>query len=87
MSEAEGDELLFEVAHAVLHVTAALQLLQLHTVLVQPLTIGMGLGQLFFNLAVIVYLALLRVDEQDFAWLQAALADYVARLEVHHADL
>ena len=71
--------------HAVLHVATALQFLQLHAVLAEPLAVGMGLGQLLLDLAVVIDAAFLRVDEQYLARLQAAFADHVARLEVHHA--
>ena len=82
---AELDEPLLQMVHAVRHVATALQLLQLHAVLAEPFAIGMGLGQLFLDLAVVVDPALLRVDEQNLSRLQTAFADHVARLEVHHA--
>ncbi len=85
LSIAELDEPPLQMVHAVLHVATALQLLQLHAVLAEPLAVGMGLGQLGLDLAVVVDAALLRVDEQDLARLQSAFADHVARLEIHHA--
>ena len=87
LSEAEVHEFALEVAHAILHVTAALQLLQLHAVLTQPLAVGMCLGKLLFDLTVVVDLTLLRVNQQDLTWLQAAFRNHVARFEVHHAHL
>ena len=87
LSEAESDELLLIVAHAVLHVASALQLLELHAILVQPFAIRMCLGQLFLDLAVVVNLTLLGIDEQNLTRLQTPLANHVARFEVHHTNL
>ena len=47
----------------------------------------MGLGQLFLNLAVVIDLTLLRINQQDLTWLQTTFRHHVARLEVHHAHL
>ena len=47
----------------------------------------MSLGQLLLNLAIVVYLTLLGVNQQNLTWLQATLRYYVAWLEVHHANL
>ena len=44
-------------------------------------------GQLLLNLAIVVYLTLLGVNQQNLTWLQAALRYHVAWLEVHHANL
>ena len=84
LAETEVHQLAFKMAHTVLHMATALQLLQLHTVLVQPLLVGMRLGQLFLDLAIIIDLSFLCVDEQDLARLQATFADHIAWLEVHH---
>ena len=65
----------------------ALQLLQLHTVLVQPLAIGMRLRQLLLDFAIAVYLTFLGVNQQNLTGLQAAFRHHVARLKIHHADL
>ena len=78
---------MLQVTHTVLYMTTALQLLQLHTVLAKPFTVGMGLGQLLFNLTVVIDLAFLRVNQQNLSRLQAPLRYDIAWLEVHHAYL
>ena len=65
---------------------AALELLQLDTVCLEPFAIGMRLCQLFLYLAIVVNLAFLRVDKQNLTRLQASFADNVAWFEVHHTD-
>ena len=87
LTKAEGHQLGVEIAHAVIHLTTTLQFLQLHAILVQPVAIRMGLGQLLLNLAVVVYLTFLRINQQDLTWLQTTLRHHIARLEVHHANL
>ena len=87
LTKAEGDEFLFVVSDTVLYVATALQFLQLHTVFVQPLAIGMSFGQLFLDLTIVVDLTLLCIDEQDLTWLQTAFAHHIARFEVHHTHL
>ena len=84
---AEDYEFALQIGHHILHLAPTLQFLQLHAVLCQPLPVGMRLGQVLLDLAVVVNLPLLRVDEQDFSRLQPPLADHVARLKVHHAHL
>ena len=76
---------LLQVLHAVRHMAPALQFLQLHAVLAEPLTIRMRLGQLLLYLTVVVDLSLLRVDEQNLSRLQTTLAHHITRLKVHHA--
>ena len=44
----------------------------------------MCLRQLLLDFSVIIYLAFLRVDEQNLSGLQTSLAHHVARFEVHH---
>ena len=87
LTKAKGDQFLLVVLHAVIYVPATLQLLQLHAVLVEPLAIRMCLGQLLLDFAIIVYPALLRVNQQNLTRLQATLANYVTWLKVHHAHL
>ena len=65
----------------------ALQLLQLYAVRGQPLAVGMFRCQLLLYLAVIVYLALLRVYQQYLTRLQAAFLCHLRRVKVHHAYL
>ena len=67
--------------------TTALQFLQLHTVLAEPFTVGMGLGQLFLNLTIVIDLAFLSVYQQNLSRLQTPLRYDIAWLEVHHAYL
>ena len=66
---------------------AALQLLQLHTVLAEPFAVGMRLCQPLLDLTIVVYLAFLCVDEQDLPWLQAPFAHHTGWFKVHHAHL
>ena len=87
LSEAKRQQPALQVAHAVVHVPPALQLLQLHAVLTEPLAVGVRLGQLLLQLTVVPYLSLLRVDEQNLARLQPPLAHHVARLKIHDAHL
>ena len=87
LSEAEGDELAPEVVHPVLHMAAAVQLLQLDAVLLEPFAVGMGFGETFLDVAVVVDAPFLSIDEQDFPRLQASLAHHVERVEVHHTHL
>ena len=87
LAKTEGDEFLFEVFYRILNMAAALQLLQLNAVRLQPFAIGMRLCQLLLDFAIIVDSAFLRIDEQNLTWLQASFADYFAWLEVHHSDL
>ena len=61
--------------------------LKLYAVGVEPLAVRVLCGQLFLYLAVIVYLALLGIDEQDFSWLQPSLLGYVLWVEVHDSHL
>ena len=77
----------YKVADGVVHLAAALQFLQLNAVGGQPLTIRMLGGEPFLYFSVIVNPALLRVDKQNLARLQAALLGYLRRVEVHHAHL
>ena len=65
----------------------ALQLLQLHAVLVQPLAVRMRLSQLLFDLTIVVNLTLLGVNQQNLTWLQTTFRHHIAWLEVHHANL
>ena len=85
LAKAEGDEFLLQVAHSIVDVPPALEFLKLHTVLAEPLAIGMGLGQLILDFAIVVDFAFLRIDEQNFSRLQPAFADDIGGLEVHHA--
>ena len=87
LSEAEVHEFLFEIADAILHVTTALEFLQLHAVLTQPLAVRMCLRQLLLDFAIVVNFALLRINQQNLSRLQTTLANDVARFEVHHANL
>ena len=80
-------ELAWQVGQAVVHLSAALEFLQLHAVLREPLAVGVCLGQLLLDLAVVVDASLLGVDEQYLAGLQSALGHHVAGLKVHHAHL
>ena len=66
---------------------AALQFLKLYAVGRKPLTIRMFRSQLLLDLSIVVDLTLLRIDEQDLAWLQSSLLGYLCRVEVHHAHL
>ena len=61
-----------------------LQFLQLDAVRREPFAVGMCLRELLLDFSVIVYLALLRVDEQNLSRLQTTLAHHIVRLEVHH---
>ncbi len=47
----------------------------------------MFLGEFFFYLTIIVYLAFKCVNEKNLTWLQTSFADYFSRVKVHHADL
>ena len=47
----------------------------------------MRLGQLLLNLAIVVNLAFLRINQQNLSWLQASLRNHVAGLKVHYANL
>ena len=67
--------------------TTALQFLQLDAVSAQPFAIRIGLCQLFLNLAIVVYLALLGINKQNLTRLQTALADHITRFEVHNTNL
>ena len=73
--------------HAVSHLASALQLIQLDTVGGQPRAIGFRLGQLAFQFAVIINLALLRINQEYLSRLQASLLLDVSRFEIHHAHL
>ena len=84
LAKAKGDEFLLKVAHTIINLTPALQLLQLYAVLREPLAVRMGLSQLFLDFAVVVNLAFLGVDEQNLSWLQASFRHHIARLKVHH---
>ena len=87
LTEAEGHQLALQVAHAIVHLTSALQLLQLYAVFVQPLAIRMGFGQLLLYLAVVVYFTFLGINQQNLTWLQSALRYNIAWLEIHYANL
>ena len=84
---AECQQPALQIIYLVGDPTAALQVLQLDAVGTQPLLIGMGLGQTVLYLAVIIDFAFLRIDEQQFSWLQTSLLGYLSRLEIHHAHL
>lgn len=79
LAKAEGDEFLLQVAHSIVDVPPALQFLKLHTVLAEPLAIGMGFGQLILDFAIVVDFAFQRIDEQNFSRLQSAFADDIGR--------
>ena len=85
LSVAKHHQFGLQVTHAVVYLTSTFQHLQLNAVLREPLPIRMSLSQLFLNLAVVVYLALLGVDEQNLAWLQSTFLHHIARFKVHHA--
>ena len=87
LTETEAAQLFLIVFHAVLHMAAALEFLQLYAVSAEPLAIGMLLRQFFLDFAVVVYLALLSVDKQYLARLQTSLTYDIARFEVHHSHL
>ena len=76
-----------KIADAVVYLSAALEFLQLYAVLVQPLPVRMGFGQLLLDLAIVVDPAFLGIDEQDLSWLQTPFGDDITRLEIHHAHL
>ena len=84
---AEYHFLLQQIVHAILHMPAALQFLKLYAVGRKPLTIRMFRSQLLLDLSVVVDLTLLRIDEQDLAWLQSSLLGNLCRVEVHNANL
>ena len=81
-SVAEHDFLLQQVLYGILHMSAALQFLQLDTVGGEPLAVGMFMGQLLFNLTVVVYLTFLCVYQQDLTWLKPSLLCHLRRVEV-----
>ncbi len=87
LAEAEVHEFLVEIADGVVNVATALQFLQLHAVLTQPCTIRMSLCQLLLDLAVVVDLAFLRINQQNLSWLQTTFRNHIAWFEVHHANL
>ena len=87
LTETEVDELPFIILHRVLHVATALQLLQLDAVRREPFAVWMSLRELLLDLSIIIYLALLRVDEQNLTGLKTALAHHVIGFKVHHTDL
>ena len=84
LTKTEVDEFPFIVLNRVLHMATALQLLQLDAVRREPFAVWMCLGEFLLDFAIIVYLALLRVDEKNLSGLQTSLAHHVTRLEVHH---
>ena len=63
-----------------------MDLLELYAVGVEPLAVRMLVGEAILYLAIIVYLALLGVDEQYLSGLQTSLLGYHRRVEVHYAD-
>ena len=87
LTVAKLHQLLLQVTHTVLYMTTALQFLQLYTILAEPFTVGMGLGQLLFNLTVVIDLAFLRIYQQNLSRLQTPFRYDIAWLEVHHAYL
>ena len=87
LPEAEVHQFAVIIAHAVIHMPATLQFLQLHAILIQPFAIGMGFRQLFLDFTVVINLTLLSVDEQDFSRLQTTFAHDVSWFEIHHAHL
>ena len=87
LSVAELHQFLLVVLYGILHMATTLELLQLYAVGAQPLSVWVCLGELFFYLAVIIYLALLSVYEQYLAWLQPALAHHVGGVYIHHSHL
>ena len=76
-----------QVGQAVVHAAPAPEFLELYAVGGQPLAVGMRRGQALLDFAVVVDAALLRVDEQDLARLQAPLLGNLGGVEVHHAHL
>ena len=78
--------MLNEVVHAVVHLASAFQFLKLYAVCGKPFAVGVLICKLLLYLSVVVYLALLCVDEENLARLQASLLGYLRRVEVHHAD-
>ena len=54
--------------------SARLQFLQLDAVGAQPLAVRVFAGELLFDFAVVVNLALLRVYQQNLSWLQSAFS-------------
>ena len=87
LSVAELYEFAFEVLYRIFYVATALQFLQLDTVGAQPFAIGVSLGQLLLDLAIVVYLAFLGIYEQNLSGLQTSLADHITWFEVHYTNL
>ena len=87
LTETEGSQFAVVVAYAVFHFASALEFLQLDAVRREPLAVGMLLGQFLLDFSVVVDFSLLRVDEQNLAWLEPTLAHHVTGFEVHDADL
>ena len=83
MSVTKLHQPLLQMTDAVFYLATALQFLQLHAVFTEPFPIGVCLGQLFLDFAVVINLTLLRVNQQDFSRLQAPFRHHIARLEVH----
>ena len=87
LSESEQQLFLYEVCHAVFHVTSRLQFFELDAVGGEPFPVGMLGCQLFLDFSVVIDFSLLCVDEQDLAWLEASFLGNLGRFEVHDSHL
>ena len=86
-TEAKLHTLALEVVDGVAHLASAAYLLELDAVGVEPLAVRMLVGQSLANLAIVVDLALLGIDEQNLSGLQTTLLGDLRGVEVHDADL
>ena len=84
---AESAEPAGEVRHGIVHLATAFQRIQLNAVGRQPLAVWTRRGQLLLQLAVVVYLSLLRVNHQYLSRLQAAFRLDGFRVETDDARL
>ena len=63
------------------------QIAEIHALACKPFAIGTAAGPLGLDLLVRNHAPGFEIDEEDLAWLQAALGDYLGGVDVNDADL
>ena len=83
LAEAEHKFLACQVVDRVVNLTSGVQFFKLYTVGRKPLTVRMGACESLLDFSVVVDFALLSVDKENLAWLQASFFGNLSWVKVH----
>ena len=78
---------LVKIFYCIIHLTSTLQSVQLYAVCREPLAIRESRSKTVFQFTVIIYITLLRINQQNLAWLQTTFFFNFVCLETNYTSL